>query len=82
MGHQPRFAFREDVNPDHTQHYVSAGYAGRFVLLAGPYADHETAVARVRDVEARANDLDPRAAFASYGTASSCEIHDTKLGAI
>ena len=76
-----RFTFRETTNPDHTQFYVSAFYGGRAYLLAGPYPTHDEALARVGDVKAYAIDRDPRGFWASYGTASSNEIRDTKLGA-
>ena len=42
----------------------------RVAWLAGPFATHEEALAQVGPARAKANEVDPRAAFDAFGTAS------------
>ena len=63
--------------------YVSAiRSAKEKALIAGPYSDHETALAKVRDVARQAEDIDPRAHFWAWGTAGSEVPFTTPMGAI
>ena len=64
---------RTETNPDHSAFYVSALDAGRYFLIACPYATHDEAKARVDAVCARATELDPRAWFMGWGTCSMPE---------
>ena len=61
--------------------YVSAIDGSRKYLVAGPYADHATALARVDAVRGRADEINPRAWFMAWGTAGSPTEIRTPLGA-
>jgi len=52
-------------------YYVSCEDGGRRALVAGPYVDHETALADVDLVKAEAEQLDSRAIWYAWGTARS-----------
>jgi hypothetical protein len=50
-------------------YFVTMEYDGRFYRLLGPFDnDHAAALAKVDAVRTKANELDPRAAFAGFGT--------------
>ena len=49
-------------------YYVSAVDAGRLYLMAGPYADHATALQDVDRALAIAHEHDARAWFMTWGT--------------
>jgi hypothetical protein len=50
-------------------YYVSVADAGRIGLLLGPFQnDHAGALAMVDQARVKAEQLDPRAAFYSFGT--------------
>jgi hypothetical protein len=51
-----------------SKYYVSAIDGKKTVLLSGPYATHAEAVALVDEIKDLAIKLDPKAAFASFGT--------------
>jgi hypothetical protein len=70
------------TNPAHSFFYVSAvSDGGRRYLIAGPYGDHESTKTRVSAVREHACEIDPRAHFMAWGTASSAEPFKTPLGA-
>lgn len=50
-------------------YYVTAIYGKRVAYLLGPYDTHEQALTNVERGTSLANDADPRAAFAAFGTA-------------
>jgi len=52
-------------------YYVSCQDGGRRALVAGPYPDHDTALAEVDLVKAEAERVDPRAIWYAWGTARS-----------
>ena len=51
-------------------YYVSAIDGDRRALICGPYADHEGALADVVRVKRAAYEVDPRAHWWAWGTAS------------
>jgi acetyl-CoA acetyltransferase len=53
-----------------TAYYVSVIDGPRKGLLVGPLNTHDEALALVNAARDKANDLDPRAAFYAFGTAS------------
>ena len=48
--------------------YVTALLSGRYALMAGPYAEHEAALADVQKVRKIAESVDRRAIWAAFGT--------------
>ncbi len=62
--------------------YVSAIDGTHRYLIAGPYPDHASAIAKVDHVRAEADKLDPRAWFMAWGTAGSDEEIKTPLGTV
>ncbi len=56
-----------DIKPG--AYYVSVADGGRVARLLGPFEnDHAAALAMVDKVRAKAEELDPRAAFYAFGT--------------
>jgi len=53
-----------------TGYYVSVMEGPKYALLAGPYATHDEALANKQDVMNKAVELDPKAWFYAFGTAS------------
>lgn len=56
--------------------YVSVIDGARYAFLAGPFATHEEALAKVDAARKRADEVDPRAWFYAYGTAQAPEGYD------
>jgi len=78
---RPR-TFRDLSNPDHSAFYVSALDGPKSFLVAGPYPDHATAIARV-DAVRRHAEVDPRSHWMAWGTCSlpaAPANHTTPLG--
>lgn len=63
-------------------YYVSVINGSRKALLAGPYASHDAALAKVRVVSDKAAAADPRGAFYAYGTAGSDDVLRTLFGVV
>lgn len=68
------------MHTDKARYYVSAIDGTKRYLIAGPYAAHAEALARVDAVKNYACDNDGRAHFMAWGTAGSDEIFKTPLG--
>lgn len=63
-------------------YYVSAIDGSKKYLIAGPYAAHADAAAKVEEVRKKADELDGRAWFMAWGTAGSDAEHTTPMGAV
>jgi hypothetical protein len=72
----------EDIHTDRAFYYVSCVDFQRRTLLAGPYATHPEALAKVDKVRAMGGKADPRAAFYAFGTAGSDESVKTVFGVV
>lgn len=62
--------------------YVSAIDGSKRFLVAGPYPTHQDALDKVQDTLKKADSLDPRAWFMSWGTASNDKETKTPMGVI
>jgi hypothetical protein len=76
----------DDQLPEPVAHYfvscVETDGRRRKSLLAGPYATHEAALAQVRKVARMTEDVDPRAAWFAFGTASAETPFATVFGVV
>lgn len=62
-------------------YYVTAIDGTKRYVIAGPYAEHETALARVKDALHEADKGNSGAWFMAWGTAGSDELLKSPLGA-
>lgn len=60
--------------------YVSAIDGRKTYLIAGPFADHQTALDLVDEIRSFAGEIDGRADFMAWGTCSNPEQLRTSLG--
>lgn len=68
--------------PNKKYYYVSIIDGNRKCLASGPYKTHDEALNAVDATKIIAYDKDGRAAFWSFGTAGSDDIHKTVLGVV
>ena len=62
-----------DLTPGN--YYVSIKDGQKFGLLAGPFKTHAEAIAMVGQASAMAKEVDPWAAFASFGTVKMADSY-------
>jgi hypothetical protein len=72
----------EEIHTDRAFYYVSCVDFQRRALLAGPYATHPEALAKVDKVRAMGVKADPRADFYAFGTSGSDESVKTVFGVV
>ena len=60
-------------------YYVSALLSGKYFMMAGPYASHDSALAEVPRVRKIAEEHDRRAVWAAFGT-SRLRVESPPLG--
>ena len=58
----------QELDPDPGNYYVSAIDCGRYALILGPFPTHQEALDNVDRAWAKAEELDPRAFWWSFGT--------------